>query len=120
MPRVLTFCLALWIALPMWGQTAVSGRVFDGESGLPLPFVNVSFAGSNLGTMTDVEGLYSLDAGAERVTKLVVSTLGYQSQTIPIQRGVPQVINVALEARSVDLEAAVVRPTERARTPPNL
>ena len=117
MPRVLTFCLALWIALPMWGQTAVSGRVFDGESGLPLPFVNVSFAGSNLGTMTDVEGLYSLEAGAERVTKLVVSTLGYQSQTIPIQRGVPQVINVALEARSVDLEAAVVRPDRKAKNP---
>ena len=117
MPRVLTLCLALWLTLPMWGQTAVSGRVFDGESGLPLPFVNVSFAGSNLGTMTDVEGLYSLDAGAERVTKLVVSTLGYQSQTIPIQRGVPQVINVALEARSVDLEAAVVRPDRKAKNP---
>ena len=63
MPRVLTLCLALWLTLPMWGQTAVSGRVFDGESGLPLPFVNVSFAGSNLGTMTDVEGLYNLEAG---------------------------------------------------------
>ena len=83
MPRFLASCLALILALPMWGQTAVSGRVFDGESGQPLPFVNVSFAGSNLGTMTDVEGLYRLEAGVERVTKLVISTLGYQSQTIP-------------------------------------
>ena len=117
MPQLLASCLALLLTLPMWGQTAVSGRVFDGESGLPLPFVNVSFAGSNLGTMTDVEGLYSLEAGGGRVTKLVVSTLGYQSQTIPIQRGVPQVINVALEARSVDLEAAVVRPDRKAKNP---
>ena len=117
MPQLLASCLALLLALPMWGQTAVSGRVLDSESGLPLPFVNVSFAGSNLGTMTDVEGLYSLEAGADRVTKLVVSTLGYQSQTIPLQRGVPQVINLALEARSVDLEAAVVRPGRKAKNP---
>ena len=50
MSRILAICLALLLSSSTWGQTAVSGRVFDGESGLPLPFVNVSFAGSNLGT----------------------------------------------------------------------
>ncbi|MDG1674238.1 MAG: DUF5686 family protein [Flavobacteriales bacterium] len=98
-------------------QTSVSGRVFDGESGEPLPFVNVSFAASNLGTMTDLDGMYVLAAGDERVTRMVISSLGYQSQSIPLQRGVPQVINVALEARSVDLEAAVVRPDKKAVNP---
>ena len=117
MPQFLACCLTLLLALPLWGQTAVTGRVFDGESGQPLPFVNVSFAGSNLGTMTDAEGLYNLEAGIERVTKMMVSTLGYQSQTIPLQRGVPQVINVALKARSVDLQAAEVRPDRKAKNP---
>ncbi len=115
--RVFLFCLA-WAS---WGvvaaQTSISGRVFDGESGVALPFVNVSFAGTNRGTMTDLEGRYALDAGDERVTRAVFSTLGYQAQSIPLQRGVPQVINVALEARSVDLEAAVVRPDKKAVNP---
>ena len=106
-----------WSAALAAAQTSVSGRVFDGESGEALPFVNVSFAGSNLGTMTDLDGMYALDAGEERVTRMVISSLGYQSQTIPLQRGVPQIINVALEARSVDLEAAVVRPDKKAVNP---
>ena len=112
----LAFMLGLWVGIAT-AQTSVRGRVFDGETGEALPFVNVSFAGSSLGTMTDVDGSYSLSAGVERVTRVVVSSLGYQSQSIPIQRGVPQVINVALEVRSVDLEAAVVRPDKKAVNP---
>ena len=42
---------------------------------------------------------------------------GLPKPTISLQRDVPQVINVALEARSVDLEAAVVRPDKKAVNP---
>lgn len=101
----------------LWGQTSVEGRVFDGGSGQALPFVNVSFGGTNIGTMTDVDGRYALDAGEDKVTRVVVSCLGYQGQSISLQRGVPQVINIALEPRSVDLEAAVIRPDKKAKNP---
>ncbi len=111
-----TLWLCLWAGIGT-AQTSVSGRVFDGETGEALPFVNVSFVGTSIGTMTDAEGLYVLDSGGARVTRATYSTLGYQSQTISLQRGVPQVINVALEARSVDLEAAVVRPDKKAVNP---
>ena len=116
MLRILT--LFAWaLAATGHAQTAVSGRVFDGATGMPLPFVNVSFAGTSIGTMTDGEGMYALEAGGQRVTRAHYSCLGYQSQTISLQRDVPQVINVALEARSVDLEAAVVRPDKKAVNP---
>ena len=95
----------------------MSVRVFDGAPGMPLPFVNVSFAGTSIGTMTDAKGMYALEAGDRRVTRAHYSCLGYQSQTISLQRDVPQVINVALETRSVDLEAAVVRPDKKAVNP---
>ena len=110
----------LWISLlPLltWGQTRVSGRVFHGETGEALPFVHVSFWGSALGTMSDVDGHYDLSSMEEKVTRLVVSCLGYQSQSIPLQRGVPQVINVALEPKSFDLEAAIIRPDKQAVNP---
>jgi len=99
------------------GQTSVTGRVFDGETGQPLPFVSVSFVGTDLGTMTDVQGHYALDSEGARVTKLSVSFVGYQPQTIPVQRGVPQVINVSLELRNVELGVAEVRPDKRAVNP---
>ncbi|MEY3010642.1 MAG: hypothetical protein RLZZ314_1284 [Bacteroidota bacterium] len=110
---VTMWCLA-------WGstaQTSVSGHVFDGETGQPLPFVNISFSGTALGTMTNTSGQYHLDAEGERVTKLVVSSLGYLTQTIPLQRGVPQVINVSLESRNVELGVAEVRPDKKAVNP---
>ena len=108
----------LWgLGLCATAQTSVSGRVFDGKTGAPLPFVNVAFAGTAIGTMTDVQGMYTLDAGTTRVTRISYSSLGYQNQTISIQRGVPQVINVSLEARSIDLEAAVIRPDKKAVNP---
>ena len=108
----------LWgLGLCATAQTSVSGRVFDGKTGAPLPFVNVAFAGTAIGTMTDVQGMYTLDAGTTRVTRISYSSLGYQNQTISIQRGVPQVINVSLETRSIDLEAAVIRPDKKAVNP---
>ena len=67
--------------------------------------------------MTDAQGMYALEAGASRVTRISFSCLGYQNQTISIQRGVPQVINVSLEARSIDLEAAVIRPDRKTVNP---
>ena len=65
-----------------YAQTSVTGRVFDGATGQALPFVNVSFNGTAIGTMTHVDGTYALDAGDFRVTRATYSTLGYQSQTI--------------------------------------
>lgn len=100
-----------------WGQTHVSGRVFDGNTGMPVPFANVSFVGSTLGTMTDMDGWFALGAGETKVTRIAFSCLGYQSQTIAIQRGVAQSLNVALESRQVELGAAVVRPDRKRKNP---
>ena len=72
-----------------WGQTHVSGRVFDGNTGMPVPFANVSFVGSTLGAMTDMDGWFALGAGETKVTRIAFSCLGYQSQTIAIQRRGP-------------------------------
>ena len=64
------FTLFAWaLALTGHAQTAVSGRVFDGATGKPLPFLNVSFAGPSIGTMPDAEVLTEPQAGGRRVTR---------------------------------------------------
>ena len=70
--RLLLLLLMVPSMVSLWGQTSVEGRVFDGGSGQALPFVNVSFGGTNIGTMTDVDGRYALDAGKDKVTRVVV------------------------------------------------
>jgi hypothetical protein len=40
--------------------TKVKGKVTD-ESNAPMPFVNINFINSNIGTTTDFDGVYSLE-----------------------------------------------------------
>ncbi len=60
----------------------VSGTVTD-ENGAPLPGVNVMVKGTTLGTVTDVNGKYTLSAPDENAT-LIFSFIGYLSQEIAI------------------------------------
>ena len=108
-------CLADFSAL---GQTtSVSGRVFDGSSGKALPYVNISFQGTPVGTMTNVKGEYSIET-ERNVGRINVSFIGYASQSIPIQKQVRQKIDIALEAKSFELAAAVIRPDENEKENP--
>ncbi len=109
----LTFLFAV-VLLP-WSltlsaqSTAVQGRVFDAETGLPIPFVNVALTAAGTGTMTNQKGEFQLKT-EERPGRISVSFLGYGSKNIEITRGISQSIDIALEPRSIELLAAEVRP----------
>lgn len=53
----------------------IRGKVTNGETGEPIPGVNIIINGSNIGTVTDIDGNYSInvpegDAGGMRRRKL--------------------------------------------------
>ncbi|QXV65603.1 TonB-dependent receptor [Mucilaginibacter sp. 21P] len=84
----------------------VTGRVTD-ENNQPLPGVNVSIAGTTVGTTTDVNGRYRLnipDAYADR--SLTYSFIGYTTQTNAI--GERNEINVSLKPNNTSLNEVVV------------
>lgn len=84
----------------------VTGRVLD-EQKQPIPGVNVSIAGTTVGTITDANGNYSLnvpDAYAGRT--LSFSYIGYVKQDVPIA-GKTQ-ININLVPDSQNLNEVVV------------
>ncbi len=64
------------------GVRIVQGRVTSNEDG-PMPGVNVIVKGSSVGTVTDLEGYYSLTLPNDAST-LVFSYVGYISKEIPI------------------------------------
>ncbi|MBS3738783.1 MAG: carboxypeptidase-like regulatory domain-containing protein, partial [Psychroflexus sp.] len=41
-------------------QNTIRGKVVD-ESGLPLPSANISIKGTSTGTLTDFDGLFSIE-----------------------------------------------------------
>jgi hypothetical protein len=112
---ILLFCIA-FNSLLLAQTTTVTGRVFNGESGRPLPFVSVSFAGSSIGTMTDSDGHYEI-VSEKKVSRINISFIGYQSQSIAIQKQVAQKIDIALEPKRIELAAAEVRPDKKKKNP---
>ncbi|MDR2118332.1 MAG: TonB-dependent receptor [Tannerellaceae bacterium] len=88
----------------MFAQTAVSGTVAD-ESGEALIGVNVQIKGTTTGTITDVDGKYTLQAPNGQAV-IVFSYIGYLPQEITV--GNQAVINVTLREDTQRLEEVVV------------
>ncbi|HOI79552.1 MAG TPA: SusC/RagA family TonB-linked outer membrane protein, partial [Petrimonas sp.] len=82
----------------------ISGKVTD-ISGLPLPGVTVLVKGTANGTITDVDGDYSLDNVTEDAT-LIFSFVGMKMKEVEI--GNKSIINVILEEESVAVEEVTV------------
>ncbi len=92
-------------------KTKVSGRVYDASSSEPMPFVNIAFKNSKIGTITDINGLYSIETYYATDT-LVASFVGYLPMKMKVKVDKVQVIDMAMEPSSVELKEVVIRPTE--------
>ncbi|UII23918.1 DUF4139 domain-containing protein [Fulvivirga ligni] len=81
----------------------VEGLVMD-ESGQPLPGVNVIVKGSTIGTVTDINGHYSLALpGSNSI--LIVSFIGFSSKEVPVNSSK---LNISLSEDDADLSEVVV------------
>ncbi|HOX75664.1 MAG TPA: SusC/RagA family TonB-linked outer membrane protein [Bacteroidales bacterium] len=64
-------------------QNQVSGRITDASTGEPMPGVNIVVKGTNIGTLTDVNGAYSVNVTSGDVV-LVFSFIGYTTKEVPL------------------------------------
>ena len=96
--------LGLVSAWTLSAQTTIKGVVTD-ESGEPLIGAGVVVEGTTVGTITGIDGDYSLAVPADAVN-LVFSFIGLSDQTIAI--GDQTVINVVLKEDSTFLDEVVV------------
>jgi TonB-linked SusC/RagA family outer membrane protein len=91
--------------LPGYGQKVpISGTVTDGSDGAPLIGVTVSLKGTTTGTITNAEGIYSLQAEDGQI--LVFSYIGFKTHEVALKG--QKVINVALEEDLKSVDEVVV------------
>ncbi len=87
-------------------QTKVlTGTVTSSEDGTPIPGVSVAVKGTTLGTVTNIDGEYSLQVPNDAGT-LVVSFVGMRTQEIPI--GSMTTIDAVLEPDVFGIDEVVV------------
>lgn len=102
---LLLISLVVLCVSPAFAQIVISGRVTASGSGESLPGATVLVSGSLTGTVTDIDGNYTIEIPNQGV-KLEFSYVGYQKKTVSI--GNLQVINVSLDQDEKILEEVVV------------
>ena len=85
-------------------EKSITGTVTTASDGVPLPGVSVVVEGTNRGTTTDFDGMYSLEASVGEILK--VSFLGMKDVSVTV--GDTNLINVAMEEDSQALDEVIV------------
>lgn len=97
--------LFLFMCSSAYAQETIVGAVTSADDGAPLPGVNITVQGTDIGTTTDAEGNYSIDV-PEGNDVLVFSFVGFQTQEIEIDGR--SEIDVELQAEVISGEELVV------------
>lgn len=85
----------------------MKGKVTDSNSGDPIPFVNVLYKGTAIGTTTDFDGNFVLKTSSPKDT-LLASYIGYKPRTKRVTKGISQTVNFQLEEEVTNLQEVVV------------
>jgi len=92
-------------------STKIRGRIIDSETKQPLPFVNIAFKGTTIGTTSDFDGQYFLET-RNPSDSLYISFVGYKAEVFKIQKESFQTLNIELKPESFDLQEVIITPGE--------
>lgn len=85
----------LMVFTTMTGFAQITGTVVDAESNSPLPGATVVIKGTQIGTTTDFDGLFSISDASEGDT-LVITFIGFDAAEVVAEDGMEVVLETAL------------------------
>jgi len=102
------FILILWLFLivPLYAQTKVSGLVTDQE-GLPISFANIIFPGSIEGTITNDDGSFYLESD-KTYTLIEISFIGFTTKRLSLKTVVNYQLKIVLEEAAEQLNSVLL------------
>ncbi|WP_296705055.1 carboxypeptidase-like regulatory domain-containing protein [Algoriphagus sp.] len=83
--------------LPVFAQTIVSGLVTDADTKETLVGVNILVKGKVIGTITDLDGNFSLNVNQPFPFILVFSMVGYQTIELKLDSAPSEVLDIKME-----------------------
>lgn len=104
MKKIFILSSLLFMANILWAQVTITGRVTSAEDGSSIPGANIVVKGTTIGTITNLDGIYSL-SNVSSDAILVFSFIGMQTQEIPV--GGQTEINVTLQVDIVGIDEVV-------------
>jgi hypothetical protein len=111
MRLIITLLCFFGLWLTARSQQALTGQVLDSLTREPVPFANVFFANTSIGTVSDEKGEFVLKNFRSGKYDVIVSMIGYRkfekSLTFTDQ---PQTLKVFLKPEAMQLSEVTVRP----------
>lgn len=92
-------------------HTVITGKITESSTGNPVPFANVFFKGTSIGTTTDFDGNYSLTSDGP-TDSLIASYIGYKPRSKAVVKGISQRIDFQLEEDITKLDEIVIEAGE--------
>ncbi len=103
--RTLLLGLILVVGTNVWAQTmSVSGKVLEADTNQPFPGATIIVKGTTNGTISDIDGNYSLTNVPEDGI-LIFSFIGMESQEVAVAG--KSVINISLKSETIGLDEVV-------------
>lgn len=94
-------------------QGQVSGVVYSADDLQPLPGVSVSIKGTDVGTVSDTDGIFTLNNTDVNGGTLVARSIGMQTTEMPLDNGHPLEIAMVPDAMQLDEVVVVAHGTTK-------
>lgn len=107
----LFFCVLTQASLLHAQTTTISGKIYDSGTNEPMPFVNIILLGTRAGTVSDIDGNYTITTEV-RADSIRAQYIGYDPTIVPIRNGVKQVINMPMQKTSNTMNEVIIYPGE--------
>ena len=91
-----------------------SGKVVNGKNGRVLPFATIEALGSNIATVSNLDGEFSIKIAKDsRITELKISYIGFSNEIVPLSEFAgTKIKKIGLSPSSVQLEEVIIRPKD--------
>jgi hypothetical protein len=108
--KIIPILLFTLLADFSFSQTTLKGKIFDSETGEPLPFVNVVFNEKGNGFTSGLDGDFKITT-TDNISWLKISYLGYISQKIEVTAdNLNKPFRIGLVKTSYNISEVVIKP----------
>lgn len=95
------------------GPTGIlTGIIKDKQTQEPIPTVSISLEGANIGTVTDIDGKFTIENIPPKSYNIRIKSIDYKEiilNNVVITTGNAEILQIELEKNSINLDGVVIR-----------
>ena len=99
--------LFIFYSTLLHSQTTLRGSVSDAHNRQPIPFANIVVLGSQIGTVSDIDGHFELNI-KQMPVRLQISYVGYETKMVEVNKETNNLL-VWLVPKSIELPELIVK-----------